>query len=337
MAKIDIYALVLGSIFFDFLIGDPKFLVHPVQIIGFWIDKFSKTYLRLCKGKNIQLFGGLFLLLSTLILSYFTGKYFELKFFQSDGNLFWRIIVFIGISSCLASKSLILSVQEISHLIEDKFLDERPNQKIISKVQRLVSRDVSSCSKENLLRSATESLTENSVDGIFGPLFWIFIGAFCLNHSIYYPGPLSLGFSYKALSTLDSMVGYKYEPFKYIGLFSAKLEDYATYLPCRIVVLTLPLVSKKILNYFNLIRKTFSEGRKYESPNAGISEAIFAYIANVQLGGRNKYQEKIIFKPILNYKGNKCNRTSITHICNLIIRLEFLWLFIFSLIFFIIN
>ncbi len=308
--------------------------MHPVQIIGFWIDKFSKTYLRYIKGKNSQLLGGLLLLISTLTLSYFSGKYIELKFFQSGGNLFWGVIILMGISSCLASKSLISSVKEISYLIKDESLDEKPNQNIIDKVQRLVSRDVSSCSKEDLMRSATESLTENSVDGIFGPLFWIFIGAFCLNYSIYLPGPLSLGFSYKALSTLDSMVGYKYKPFKYIGFFSAKFEDYATYLPSRVVVLTLPLVSIKILNYFNLIEKTFSEGRKYESPNSGISEAIFAYIANIKLGGENKYQEKIILKPLLNDKGNKCNRNSITNICNLIIRLEFLWLIFFSFIFF---
>ncbi len=335
MAKIEIYALVLGSIFFDFLIGDPPFLLHPVQIIGFWIDVFSKTYLRHIKGKNSQFFGGFLLLISTLTLSYFSGKYLELKFFQSGGNLFWGIIILMGISSCLASKSLISSVKEISYLIKDESLDEEPNQKMIDKVQRLVSRDVNSCSKENLMRSATESLTENSVDGIFGPLFWIFIGAFCLNHSIYLPGPLSLGFSYKALSTLDSMVGYKYKPFKYIGFFSAKFEDYATYLPSRVVVLTLPLVSIKISNYFNLIEKTFSEGRKYESPNSGISEAIFANIANIKLGGENKYQEKIILKPLLNDKGNKCSGNSITHICNLIIRLQFLWLIFFSFIFFI--
>ena len=307
--------------------------MHPVQIIGFWIDKFFKTYLRYLKGKNSQILGGLLLLISTLTLSYFSGKYIELKFFQSGGNLFWGVIIIMGISSCLASKSLISSVKEISYLIKDESLDEKPNQNIIDKVQRLVSRDVSSCSKENLMRSATESLTENSVDGIFGPLFWIFIGAFCLNYSIYLPGPLSLGLSYKALSTLDSMVGYKYKPFKYIGFFSAKFEDYATYLPSRVVVLTLPLVSIKILNYFNLIEKTFSEGRKYESPNSGISEAIFAYIANIKLGGENKYQEKIILKPLLNDKGNKCNRNSITHICNLIIRLELLWLIFFSFIF----
>ena len=334
MAKIEIYTLVLGSIFFDLLIGDPTFLVHPVQIIGLWIDKFSKTYLRYFKGKYSQLFGGLILLLTTLTLSYFSGKYLELKFFNSRGHIFWTIIILIGISSCLATKSLFSSVQEISSLFEENSLEEKPKQNIINKVQRLVSRDVSSCSKANLLRSTTESLTENSVDGIFGPLFWIFIGAFCINHSIYLPGPLSLGFTYKALSTLDSMVGYKHKPFKYLGFFSAKLEDYATYLPCRVVVLTLPLVSTKIFHYLKLIQKTFSEGSIYESPNSGISQAIFANIVNIKLGGENKYQEKIISKPILNSKGNKCKRGSIMHICNLIIRLEILWLIVFSLIFY---
>ena len=333
MAKIDIYSLILGSIFLDFLIGDPTFLIHPVQIIGFWIEKFSKTSLKYLKGKNSQLIGGFFLVITTLTLSYCVGKYLEIKFSQSGGNLFLGMSILIGISSCLATNSLISSVKEISNLIEDTSFDDKPKKTVINKVQRLVSRDVSCCSRENLLRSATESLTENSVDGIFGPLFWILIGAFCVNYSIYLPGPLSLGFSYKALSTLDSMIGYKHKPIKYLGFFSAKLEDYATYLPCRVVVLTLPLVSSKISDYFNLITKTFSEGRDYESPNSGISEAIFAFIVNIQLGGENKYKDKIILKPILNNKGNKCNRNSVIQICNLIIRLKILWITFFSLIF----
>ena len=334
MAKIEIYTLVLGSTLFDFLLGDPTFLVHPVQIIGFWIDKFSKIYLSYFSGKYSQLLGGLVLLITTLILSYFSGKYIELQYFYSGRNLFWGIIILIGISSCLATNCLISSVKEISNLIEEKSIDNKPNQTVINKVQRLVSRDVSSCSKDDLIRSATESLTENAVDGIFGPLFWVLIGAFCINHSIYLPGPLSLGLTYKALSTLDSMIGYKYQPFKYLGFFSAKFEDFATYLPCRVVVFSLPLITTKIFNYFSLIKKTFSEGRKYDSPNSGISEAIFAFVVNIQLGGENKYQEKIVLKPILNYKGNKCNTNSIRHICNLIIRLKFLWFLAFSLIFF---
>ena len=336
MAKVDLYILILGSIILDALLGDPNILIHPVQIIGFWINAITKINLKILKSNRLITLGGLFILLSTLSISYLVGKFIELKFFNSNGNFLWGTLLLIGISSCLATKSLISSVLEISNLIETKCQDEKSKQFVIDKVQKIVSRDVSSLSKENLLRSATESLTENSVDGIFGPLFWILIGTVFIKHSIYLPGPLSLGFAYKALSTLDSMIGYTHLPFKYIGFFSAKLEDYATFIPCRVVVLTLPLVSKNIGEYFTLIQKSFKEGKKYESPNSGLSESIFAFIVNIKLGGENKYQDKIVFKPFLNIKGKNCNKKSIEQICTLIVRLKILWVSIFSLIYFII-
>ena len=335
MAKIDIYYLIITSIIFDLLIGDPKFLIHPVQIIGFLINRISTFYIRICKNKFSLILGGLLLFLITINLSYFSGKYIELNYYSSERKIFWGIIIVFGIASCLATKSLLSSVLEIFNLEEDKLITKSARQAFKNKVQQLVSRDVSSFSENNLRRSATESLTENSVDGIFGPLFWILVGAFFIHKSIYLPGPLSLGFSYKAISTLDSMVGYKYMPFKYLGFFSAKIEDFVTFLPCRLVVLTLPLVSKKIRNYFFLVKKTFTDGRKYDSPNAGISEGIFAYIANIKLGGENIYQDKKILKPILNYQGSRCTKKSTEQICSLIIRLLIAWVIVFSLIFFI--
>jgi len=212
------------------------------------------------------------------------------------------------------------------------------NKRIIKdKVQRIVSRDVSSSSLEHLLRSSTESLTENSVDGIFGPLFWIFIGIFFMKFSIFLPGPLSLGFSYKAISTLDSMIGYRYDYFRYLGFFSAKIEDIFTFVPSRLVLITLPLVSPKINEYGSIIKKSYLDGKKYDSPNAGISEAIFAYVSGVKLGGKSKYKNEIIEKPIINANGDICTRKKINLICQLILRLQFLWIIIFVLIFFIIS
>jgi adenosylcobinamide-phosphate synthase len=187
------------------------------------------------------------------------------------------------------------------------------------------------------LRSSTESLTENSVDGIFGPLFWIFIGIFFMKFSIFLPGPLSLGFSYKAISTLDSMIGYKYDYFRYLGFFSAKIEDIFTFVPSRLVLITLPLVSTKVNQYTSIIKKSYHDGEKYDSPNAGISEAIFAYISGVKLGGKSKYKNKIIEKPIINPTGDSCTGEKIKLICKLILRLQFLWVIIFVLIFFIIS
>ena len=228
-------------------------------------------------------------------------------------------------------------MKEIAELIERKKINNQNKKIIKEKVQRIVSRDVRSSSIKHLLRSSTESLTENSVDGIFGPLFWIFIGIIFMKFSIFLPGPLSLGFSYKAISTLDSMIGYKYDYFRYLGFFSAKIEDIFTFVPSRLVLITLPLVSSKVNEYGSIIKKSYLDGKKYDSPNAGISEAIFAYISGIKLGGKSKYKNEIIEKPIINVTGDNCTEEKIKLICQLITRLQFLWIIIFALIFFIIS
>ena len=133
------------------------------------------------------------------------------------------------------------------------------------------------------------------------------------------------------------MIGYKYDYFKYLGFFSAKIEDIFTFVPSRLVLITLPLVSTKVNQYKSIIKKSYLDGKKYDSPNAGISEAIFAYISGVKLGGKSKYKKEIIEKPIINPTGDSCNGEKIKLICQLILRLQFLWIIIFVLIFFIIS
>ena len=335
MAEINLFFIFIGSICFDLLIGDPRFIIHPVQIIGIYIKQITKFFIHYFKGnKKILFWAGLFIALSTMGISFVIGKIVELIFLQSKNNLIFGILVFLGLSSCLASKSLTSSVKEISSLINNNIIDRKTEKIVREKVQRIVSRDVSTSSVEHLLRSSSESLTENSVDGIFGPLFWIFIGIVFMKFSIFLPGPLSLGFSYKAISTLDSMIGYKFDQYKHLGFFSAKIEDYSTFLPSRIVLLTLPLVSSKIKNYISILKKSYFDGSKYDSPNSGISEAIFAYTANIKLGGVSKYNGEIIEKPIINSNGDSCTKEKINLICQLILRLQILWIIIFTIIFF---
>jgi len=338
LAEINLFLIFLGSIGFDLLIGDPRFLIHPVQVIGFYIKKISDYLINnFGKNKNILFWGGLIVAISTIGMSFGLGKLIELSYFQSRNNFFGGLLIFFGLSSCIATKGLISSVKEIAALIEREENNDQNNRVIKEKVQRIVSRDVSSSSLEHLLRSSTESLTENSVDGIFAPLFWIFIGIFLMKFSIFLPGPLSLGFSYKAISTLDSMIGYKYNYFRYLGFFSAKIEDIFTFVPSRLVLITLPLISPKINEYGLIIKKSYLDGKKYDSPNSGISEAIFAYISGIKLGGKSKYKNEIIEKPIINANGDNCTGEKIKFICQLILRLQFFWIIIFVLIFFIIS
>ena len=335
MAEIGLFYIFLGSIVCDLLIGDPRFIIHPVQIIGIYIKQITVFFIHYFKGnKRILFWGGLFIAFSSISISFVIGKFIELVFLQSKDNFTFAIFIFLGLSSCLASKSLTSSVKEISSLIKNKTTDQKTEQLVREKVQRIVSRDVSSSSLEHLLRSSSESLTENSVDGIFGPLFWMFIGIVFIKFSIFLPGPLSLGFAYKTISTLDSMIGYRYDQYKYLGFFSAKIEDYATFLPSRLVLLTLPLVSSKIKKYISIVEKSYFDGRKYDSPNSGISEAVFAYTCGIKLGGESKYNNEIIAKPIINSNGAICNHEKITLICNLILRLQILWTIFFTIIFF---
>jgi adenosylcobinamide-phosphate synthase len=333
LAEINLFLIFLGSIGFDLLIGDPRFLIHPVQIIGFYIKKITDYFINnFGENKKILFWGGLIIATSTIGISFSLGKLIELFYVQSRNNFFSGLLIFLGLASCISTKGLISSVKEIAELIETKEINDQNKRIIKEKVQRIVSRDVSSSSIKHLLRSSTESLTENSVDGIFGPLFWIFIGIVFMKFSVFLPGPLSLGFSYKAMSTLDSMIGYKYDYFRYLGFFSAKIEDIFTFVPSRLVLITLPLVSDKVNEYISIIKNSYLDGKKYDSPNAGISEAIFAYISGIKLGGKSKYKNKIIEKPIINATGDNCNQKKIKLICQLILRLQFLWIIIFVLI-----
>jgi len=336
LAEINLFFIVIGAIGFDLLIGDPKFIIHPVQIIGIYVKNITNFFINnFGENKKLLFWGGLFIAVSTIAISYSLGKLIELSYFQSRNNILSGIFIFLGLSSCIASKCLISSVREIANLIENQEINDQ-NEKILkAKVQEIVSRDVSSSSNEHLLRSSTESLTENSVDGIFGPMFWIFFGFVLIKFSIFLPGPLSLGFSYKAISTLDSMIGYKYFPFKYLGFFSAKIEDNFTFIPSRLVLITLPLVSLKVSEYISLIKKSYIDGKRYDSPNSGISEAVFAYTSGIKLGGKSKYKNEIIEKPLINPNGTICTKEKIDLICALIQRLQFLWIIFFVLIFFI--
>ena len=334
MAEINLLLIFICAIGFDLLIGDPKFLVHPVQIIGFHIKKTTNFFIYIFgENKTLLLLSGLFIAFSTISISFILGKIIELSYYQFGKNIFCGILLFIGLSSCIASKELISSVKEISNIIKKNRINSKNKNLLKTKVQRIVSRDVSASSVDHLLRSTTESLTENSVDGIFGPIFWIFIGVILMKFSIFLPGPLSLGFSYKAVSTLDSMIGYKYDHLKYLGFFSAKIEDFCTFIPARLVLLTLPLVSSQVTRYKSIIKKSYLDGGKYDSPNAGITQAVFAHTCGIKLGGKSKYNNKIVEKPIINFNGDICCSEKINTICLLILRLQFLWTIIFVLIF----
>ena len=151
------------------------------------------------------------------------------------------------------------------------------------------------------------------------------------------PGPLAMAWIFKASSTIDSMLGYKKGKLKWLGFTGAKLDDLMVFIPSRIVLITLPFCCKTNTSILKTISNSWKEGIVDSSPNSGISEAIFAYCAEVRMGGVNYYQGVKKIKPIIAKSYPSPSIDSVKKILNLILRLQLAWLLGLYLIMKLIN
>jgi adenosylcobinamide-phosphate synthase len=197
-------------------------------------------------------------------------------------NLFQIIML----ASCLAGKSLRKAAEDVINTIN-------PDDLTVSRqtLSMYVGRDTSQLSMEDILRALLETVTENATDGVTAPLFYAIVGG--LIHP-WLMVPFAWG--YKASSTLDSMVGYRREPYTHLGWCSAKLEDILTWIPCRLTVFSVGILSGNPLRVWKLC---FRDAVLDPSPNSGWSECVYAAALNVQVGGLNYYQGELREKPLL--------------------------------------
>ena len=151
------------------------------------------------------------------------------------------------------------------------------------------------------------------------------VGAGVWMHAEAWPGPLSLAFGYKAASTLDSMLGYRTGRLRWLGTAGARLDDLLTWMPCRLVMLTLPLISRPWTELARLVEAAERDGATDPSPNSGRSEAIYAHCAGVQLGGRNRYGDRWVDKPL--WPPAACaDEQAVRRILDLSLKLQIAWL-----------
>ncbi len=158
------------------------------------------------------------------------------------------------------------------------------------------------------------------------------IGATLWQFSPDLPGPLSLAWMYKASSTIDSMIGYKHGNLRWLGTAGARLDDILTWIPCRLVLITTPLICKEWKHVPIIIKSAFQDGSKDESPNSGLSEAIFAHCVGIKMGGINSYKNQYSIKPILAAKAPQASKESIQVLMKLILKVEIFWLVIIGAI-----
>jgi adenosylcobinamide-phosphate synthase len=317
--------LVLLACGLDRLLGDPLWSPHPVQAMGWAITGLRRAVEAWAGDAPRRLrLGGLLLTLLVVGASGLAGWGLEelARRFPPVGVP----LMVLGLASALAGGSLRGAVRAVLVALPDLPLAR-------ARLARIVGRQVSHLPEAEILRAAAETAAENSVDGLFAPLFWMLAGAALLQlgpaqPSVHLPGPLALAWSFKAASTLDSMLGYRHGRLRWLGTAGARLDDLLTWLPTRLVALSLPLAAGRPGQTVPWLRAALRDGAPDPSPNAGVSEAAFAHAAGVRLGGANTYADGVRIKPTLAAGGRPPDRAGVERILALGDRLELLWLLV---------
>lgn len=278
-------ALLWSAALLDFVIGDPWGCPHPVQAMGWVIQRYTKGAWRWWKEPWQLRWAGVHLTLS-LVCSVSVGSWFLLYVLNQwlwPASLSLEVIL---LASCFAGRSLRDATEDVLRpLVVGDLIVAR------SRLRRYVGRDTDTLAEQDILRALLETVAENTTDGVMAPLFYALVGI-----AIPDVGPVPLALGYKAISTLDSMIGYRQAPYTDLGWFSARLEDVLTWLPCRLMILTVGLLSGKLKS---VLSQGWRDARKDPSPNSGWSECAYAAILGVQLGGQNWYRGVAKLKPLL--------------------------------------
>ena len=275
-----VYAALCGFVI-DLLLGDPAWMPHPVVFMGRCISALEKLLRRIFpKTPKGELAGGVILAavlpLGTLAFTglcvWGLGLVHPVLGFALQVLWCWQ---------ALAAKGLRQESENVRRALDTGTLDDARKA-----VSRIVGRDTAALSREGVIRAAVETVAENFSDGVVAPMFWMLIGG----------APLAL--AYKAVNTMDSMVGYKNDRYLYFGRAAAKLDDAANWLPSRLAALLLvaaaPLTGQNAKRAFAIWRR---DRRKHASPNSAQTESAMAGALGVRLAGPASYFGKIHQKP----------------------------------------
>ena len=265
------FSLIIGWLL-DRMFGDPARLPHPVVLFGKMIAHGER---RLNRGKG-RVFKGAMLaikLISVVVLATWALVLIADHINIYIGMTLRAILVFY----CLAGTTLIREVRQVFYAI-DRSLDEGRRQ-----VARIVGRDTSELTDEEVRKAALETLAENLSDGVIAPLFWFAVGGV----------PAMMG--YKMVNTLDSMIAYHSPRYLKFGKVAARIDDIANYIPARLTALLMLIAAKRLY----LIRFVMKYGPCHASPNSGWPEAALAGILGCRFGGPHKYFGETFDKPYI--------------------------------------
>lgn len=278
----------------DALLGDPKWFPHPVCAVGKLISCMEKLLRRLFPPrKGAMLFAGVVLwivvcgvsfALPFLVLRFLSRINFWLGF-AANSILCWLIF---------ARKSLSEAGQHVYRAVKESVEEGR------KAVAWYVGRDTAELTEEGVIKAAVETIAENLTDGVVSPLIYMLIGG------------APLGMLYKAVNTLDSMVGYHNEKYEYLGKFSAKMDDIFNFIPARLSALCIIAGAGMLrLDNRSALRIYRRDRNLHKSPNAGQTESACAGALHIQLGGDASYFGKTVRKAAFGDPLRRVNRTDI--------------------------
>lgn len=317
--------ILIAALALDLLLGDPPFPFHPVRLMGAAISALEKLLRRLrWSGSG----GGILLVTMTIGLA--IGAYLILRQFLSRLHPFLATVLDVYLAySCLALKDLCKHAEPIADTLAMSDLTQARTE-----LQKIVGRDTSHLNPEGVARGAVESVAENFVDGVLSPMFWYSLIA-VLSQVFGCPAPAAAGIvgmlTFKAISTLDSMVGYRSEPYLLFGRPAARLDDLVNFLPARLslVILSIGAVfsGEKAWAGWQI---SWRDRLKHLSPNAGHSESFVAGALGVKLGGPTVYPDGTVDKPWLGDGDEEVGPQHIRRCCRIIYRSSWAALLLFS-------
>ncbi|MDY3747730.1 MAG: adenosylcobinamide-phosphate synthase CbiB [Lachnospiraceae bacterium] len=289
-----LYQLIIAFIL-DMIFGDPQWLYHPIRLIGKLISVTEKFLRRIFpKSKKGEYIAGFFILVIVTGVSFAVSA---LILFGLSKIHPWlaKIVETFWMYQILAMKCLKTESMKVYDAVKQK--DIALSRKMIS---YLVGRDTSNLKFSEIIKATVETIAENTCDGVTAPMIFMAIGG------------APLGFAYKAVNTLDSMIGYKNDKYRYFGCCSARFDDVVNFIPARMTGL-LYIVSAFLCGYDakGAARIFFRDRNKHLSPNSAQTESACAGALGIQLGGTHDYFGKPVEKPTL---GDPVHKVSPKHI-----------------------
>lgn len=302
------WAIIL-AVLLDARMGDPVYSWHPVRLIGLWITKLEKDLYKESSDNTYKFTSGTILVWAVILtvgviygaITVLSNTYFPMGAFLIQALL---------ASQLLATRCLWDEGRRILGVIKTGDLTIAQKE-----IGYLVSRDTAKLSFNDIKKAAVETMTENLTDGIIAPLFYF--GLFGL------PG-LAI---YKAINTMDSMIGYKNQRYLYFGRFAARLDDVVNFIPARIaVVLVLVVAMFKGHDAASGWRCFLKHRRFHASPNSGCTEAAMAGVLGIQLSGPTVYFGQVVDRPWIGFKPGDIGENHLESVLGYVVAVGFLGL-----------